>query len=107
MTRKAVVIPTAIKVGSKWQPYLIHYEVDDRFSVIQYFTDGTYETVRASVAPEEATAAFNHYTNNVASRMGITSRVIITDGGDSIVLEWRHNQGITWPNPSNKEPTDD
>jgi hypothetical protein len=99
--------PTAIQVGARWLPFLMHCPPGSKFSVTQYFTDftdGTYETVRSHVTLEEATSAFNHYTNNVACLMGITSRVIITDGGDCIILEWQNGKGIVWPNPENKEP---
>jgi hypothetical protein len=38
--------------------------------------------------------AFYHYTHNVATKMGITKRVIITDGGDSTVCEWTKEKGL-------------
>jgi hypothetical protein len=66
------------------------------FSVTQFFKDGTHETVRQFVSAEEAVTTFDHYTSNVASRIGITSRVIITDGGDCICFEWQHGRGITY-----------
>ena len=87
------------------------------FSVYQFFKDGSYERVRSLVTAEQAVTAFNHYTHNVASRIGITSRVIITDGGDSIVFEWKGGLGVTFrpgmPDPnksdlaSEEEPTND
>jgi len=46
---------------------------------------------------EEALHWFKHHTTNVTANTGMTSRVIITDGGDMIVAEWKHGQGITWP----------
>jgi len=46
---------------------------------------------------EEALKWFRHHTSNVTAKVGITSRVIITDGGDCIVAEWKYGQGITWP----------
>ena len=79
----------------------------NEFSVIQFFKDGSYEKVRTFVSAEEAMNAFNYYTRNVASRLGITHRVIITDGGDCIALEWQYDRGIVFGLPSQKEPTDD
>ena len=76
------------------------------FSVYQFFKDGSYERVREFVSAEEAVIAFNHYTHNVASRIGITSRVIITDGGDSIVFEWKSGLGVTF-RPGMEKPSDD
>jgi hypothetical protein len=69
----------------------------DEFSVTQFFQDGSYERVRAFVSASEAVTAFKHYTTNVASRLGITARVIVTDGGDCINLEWQQGKGITFP----------
>jgi hypothetical protein len=67
------------------------------FSVYQFFENDTYEKVREFVSAEEAVKAFYHYTNNVASKMGVTVRVIITDGGDSTTMEWKFGEGITFP----------
>jgi hypothetical protein len=67
------------------------------FSVWQFLSDGIQERVRHFVSAEEAVEAAMHYTSNVASRMGITQRVIITDGGDCIVFEWLKDKGIVFP----------
>lgn len=69
----------------------------DEFSVYQFFVTGEYERVRSFVSAEEATRAFRHYTNNVATAVGIIEKVIITDGGDHTVAEWKKDEGITWP----------
>lgn len=70
---------------------------EELFSVFQFFADGQYEKVREHVGAEEAVKAARHYTRNVAAAMGMTKRVIITDGGDSIVFEWKYGQGVTFP----------
>ena len=67
------------------------------FSVYQFFVNGDYERVREWVPIEEAMAAARHYTSNVAVKMGITTRVIITNSGDCTVFEWKNGEGITWP----------
>jgi hypothetical protein len=69
------------------------------FSVVQFFDaePEQYEYVRRYVSAEEAVKAFNHYTNNVAVKMGVIKRVIITDGGDCIAMEWQKDKGITFP----------
>jgi hypothetical protein len=67
------------------------------FSVYQFFDDGIYEKVRSFVSAEEATKAVMHYANNVAAKMGLTKRVIITDGGDCTVFEWKYGEGIVFP----------
>lgn len=70
---------------------------DEIYSVTQFFEDGSYETVRRHVPVNEAVDAFRFYTNNVASRMGITVRVIMTDGGDCICAEWKYKEGLVFP----------
>jgi hypothetical protein len=72
-------------------------ETDGEYSVCQFFMNDTHEYVRRWVGPEEAMAAFKFYTQNVASRMGIVQRVIVTDGGDCTNAEWVYEKGITFP----------
>jgi len=67
------------------------------FSVYQFLIDGSWERVREFVTAEEAVKAARHYTNNVATMMGVTERVIITDGGDCCVFEWKKDVGVTYP----------
>jgi len=67
------------------------------FSVCQFFTTGEYEYVRRFVTAREAVEAARHYTDNVATRAGFIERVIITDGGDCCVFEWKKGEGITFP----------
>jgi hypothetical protein len=67
------------------------------FSVCQFFADGSYEYVRRYVGAEEAVKAARHYTDNVATKLGIVERVIITDGGDYCCFEWKRGEGVTFP----------
>ncbi|MGH8258810.1 MAG: hypothetical protein ACREUG_03870, partial [Steroidobacteraceae bacterium] len=67
------------------------------FSVYQFFPDESYECVREGVRAEEAVQAAKHYCTSVGAKLGTTRRVIITDGGDSIVFEWKHGEGIVFP----------
>jgi hypothetical protein len=71
------------------------------FSVYQFFDsedpDAMHERVRTFVPLAEAKAAAKHYTTNVAVKMGITKRVIITDSGDLTIFEWKASAGITYP----------
>lgn len=76
---------------------------DNEFSVCQFFEDGTYEYVRRFVGAEEAVKAARHYTDNVACQMGITRRVIITDGSDYTVFEWLYGKGVTFPTPAERQ----
>ena len=67
------------------------------FSVWQFFENGAQERVREWVDHIDACLAFYHYTHNVAANMGITRRVIITDGGDFTNAEWKYGEGNTYP----------
>lgn len=67
------------------------------FSVVQFFPNGTYEYVRTNVVYTEAVAAFNHYTNSVGAKMGITAKVIITDQDDLTCAVWQFGRGIVFP----------
>ena len=67
------------------------------FSVWQFLQDDIHEKVRSYVTAEEAVHAAMHYTSNVAARMGLTQRVIITDGGDCTVFEWKQGEGVVFP----------
>lgn len=69
----------------------------DEFSVYQFFEDGSYEKVRSFVGAEEAVKAAKHYCNSVAAKIGVVHRVIITDGGDCTVFEWKYGEGVVFP----------
>ena len=69
----------------------------NEYSVCQFFDDGSCEYVRRFVGDKEAVEAFKHYISSVGARIGTTKRVILTDGGDSINLEWEFGKGITYP----------
>jgi hypothetical protein len=68
---------------------------EGEFSVCQFFPDDSYEYTRRYVAAEEAVRAFYHYTTSVGARVGTTVRVILTDGGDCIAVEWIYGKGYT------------
>ena len=67
------------------------------FSVTQFFDDKIYEIVRRHVDAEEAMQAFVFYTSNVTASVGLTKKVIITDGGDCINAEWQYGKGLVYP----------
>jgi len=67
------------------------------FNVVQFFEDDTYEYVRRNVSAEDAVKASKHYTDSVAAKVGIVTRVIITDDGDNCCFEWKFGVGVTFP----------
>jgi hypothetical protein len=72
------------------------------YSVYQFFPGGDYERYKEWVTMEEAVKGFKFLTTNVSSRMGFTERVIITDGGDCTIAEWKYGLGLIWPIPSDQ-----
>lgn len=73
--------------------------MNNEFSVYQFFPDGGYERLRSLVSAEEAVETARSYTlpTRPSVLMGITRRVIITDGGDCTVFEWKRGEGVTFP----------
>jgi hypothetical protein len=69
----------------------------NEFSVYQFFKDGQSERVREFVSAEEAMKAFMHYCTSVGAKLGVVSRVIVTDGGDCTNMEWKYGEGIVYP----------
>jgi hypothetical protein len=72
-------------------------ELIHEYSVAQYFIDGSYDYECRYVPVQAAIKAFNRLRNSVGGRIGTTQRVIITDGGDCINMEWEYGKGITYP----------
>lgn len=67
------------------------------FNVVQFFPSGDYEYVRRNVSPEEAMEAFKHYTTSVGAKLGTTTQVLVTDGGDCVNAEWKFGPGYVFP----------
>jgi hypothetical protein len=76
----------------------------ETYNVVQFFEDDTYEYVRRNVSAEDAVKASKHYADSVAAKLGFVTRVIITDGGDSCVFEWKFGVGVTFPNIEDLAP---
>lgn len=80
---------------------------ESEFSVCQFFHNGNYEYVRRFVGAKEAVETSKVYTESLAARTGLVTRVIITDGGDNTVFEWQYGNGITYPTPEMLASHDD
>jgi hypothetical protein len=70
---------------------------EGEFSVCQFFQDDSYEYVYRMVDAKTAVEKAKFYTSNVAARIGMTKKVIITDGLDLTVFEWRYGEGVVFP----------
>lgn len=67
------------------------------FSVCQYFSDDLRDYEVRYVDMETATNTFARLCTNVAAQTGFTKRVILTDGGDCVNMEWKFGEGVTYP----------
>lgn len=71
------------------------------FSVVVFLADGSYGYEKRFVDGVTAGKSFYHHTHSVGARIGTTTRVIITDGGDCVCFEWIFGLGITFPTDLN------
>lgn len=70
------------------------------FSVVTFFTDGSYIYEIRFVEATVAVNLLKSVTESVASKvLGVVARVIVTDGGDNICVEWQKGKGIVFPPP--------
>lgn len=76
------------------------------FSVCQFFEDDTHEYVRQFVGAKEAVETAHHYCFSVGAKLGTTRRVIITDGDDFTVFEWKFGEGVTYPRDASAKAPD-
>lgn len=69
----------------------------NEFSVCQFFVDGHYGYLKRFVSSGEAVSLAKRAMKSDNARAGVITRILITDGGDSIAFEWRYGQGVTFP----------
>lgn len=67
------------------------------FNVVQFFPDESYEYVERGMRPEEAVNLAKRLTESLGARVGLVSRLIITDSGDFTCFEWRYGEGAIFP----------
>ena len=79
---------------------------DNEFSVCQFFPNDTYEYVKRYIGAKEAVETAKRLIDSVGGRIGTTRRVIITDGGDCTVFEWRFGEGVVFPPRGHEDVTD-
>lgn len=70
--------------------------VDAEFSVYWFFPDGTSECLLGYVPLKEAVLEARRRCDFPAVRAGFVARIIITDGGDFTVFEYKGGE-VTWP----------
>jgi hypothetical protein len=70
---------------------------EERFNVVVWFPNDTYEYVGRNLPPKAAVEMAKHYTERPAARYGLIAKVMITDDGDYTNFLWEHGKGIVYP----------
>ena len=71
-----------------------------KFTVYQYFPDGSYGLICRDVGLEAALNTAKSYT----TRPGAGTRIIIVDESDMTVFEWKNGEGVIFPKPESAAP---
>ena len=89
-------LPDAITTGSsRPTPRLAEGE---RFNVVLFFPDGgPGHFEKSNVTVDEAMETAMDFARRPAARIGMIERIIITDSGNSVCLEWQFGKGVTFP----------
>ena len=74
----------------------------DEFSVYAFYFDGWYSDVIRFTGIENALKIAKRASEQKIGLLSRAERIIVTDGGDNTVFEWRRDEGITFP-PSGDE----
>lgn len=75
------------------------------FSVFQFFPNGHYERTLSESCARDAVKWATQLATSVGAKIGTTRRVIITDGWDHAVWEWRYGEGLVFPVVEQVPPT--
>jgi hypothetical protein len=67
------------------------------FSVYKYSNPRRYDVVCSDVLLRVAAAHIVDCINSTEAKDGAVFRIILTDGGDRIVFEWKYDAGVTFP----------
>ena len=72
-------------------------ERKNEFSVYWWDPLGNWTREKHFVDIETALKTAKSFTERPAALIGVIRRVIITDGGDCMVFEWKFGEGVTFP----------
>ncbi len=73
-------------------------DADGEYSVAVWGADGeTYWYDKRYVAAEVAIPHSKKVIDSVGGRIGMISKVMVTDGGDCCVVLWEYGKGIVFP----------
>lgn len=66
-------------------------------NVVAFYNDGTHRYIERYLDDKNAVLLAKFLTLTHDARDGRITRIIITDGGDDCVFEWKSGKGVTWP----------
>ena len=69
----------------------------EEFSVVIFDVDGHWIRPHYMVSIQQAVLQFSVLTQSTTAKLGGYNRIIITDGGDSTVAEWKFGIGVVFP----------
>lgn len=72
----------------------------EEFSVVEFYDNGSHAYVERWLDAERAVILAKVLTHDAGNNV---NRIIITDGGDDCVFEWKRGEGITWPTGKSEE----
>ena len=67
------------------------------FSVAEYYPDGSWSYALERAPADQAVLTAKGRTETVAAKVGLVTRVIITDSDDTTNFDWRFGQGVVFP----------
>ncbi len=70
------------------------------YTVWQFYTGGSCGTDGVKRHARDAVARADELTKTLAAATGSTCRIVIIDGADRVVWEWRHGEGLVFPKPA-------
>jgi hypothetical protein len=72
----------------------------EEFNVALFFPDESYHYEARGLDAAAAVTLAKECTERPAAQAGLVRRIIITDGGDECVFEWKWREGVTFPRPA-------
>lgn len=67
------------------------------FSVWIFYRDGGHQPEVQRVDAKTAVNLAGRLSGSVGARLGVVTKILITDGGDNTVLQWEFRKGVTYP----------
>lgn len=74
-----------------------HFHRPEAHSVYIFFPDGTSHCEGRNLDALPAIQRARSFINRPAAKLGVITRIIVTDRGGATNFEWKYGEGITFP----------